>query len=94
MTDPVARLNAALQGRYAIERELGEGGMATVASPLGGLAAYTSDESGTDEVYVRNFPGVGSQTSFPRAAAHSRFGPRTATRSTTGRWEPVLRSRA
>ena len=24
MSDPVARLNAALEGRYAIERELGE----------------------------------------------------------------------
>ncbi len=30
MPDPVTRLNAALRGRYAIERELGEGGMATV----------------------------------------------------------------
>ena len=30
MSDPVARLNAALEGRYNIERELGEGGMATV----------------------------------------------------------------
>ncbi len=30
MTDSVARLNTALQGRYTIERELGEGGMATV----------------------------------------------------------------
>jgi serine/threonine-protein kinase len=30
MSEPVARLNAALEGRYAIERELGEGGMATV----------------------------------------------------------------
>ena len=30
MSDAVARLNAALQGRYSIERELGEGGMATV----------------------------------------------------------------
>ncbi len=30
MSDPAARLNAALEGRYAIERELGEGGMATV----------------------------------------------------------------
>ncbi len=30
MSDPVARLNAALEGRYQIERELGEGGMATV----------------------------------------------------------------
>ncbi len=30
MSDPISRLNAALEGRYAIERELGEGGMATV----------------------------------------------------------------
>lgn len=30
MSDPVTRLNAALEGRYAIERELGKGGMATV----------------------------------------------------------------
>ncbi len=30
MFDAASRLNAALEGRYAIERELGEGGMATV----------------------------------------------------------------
>ena len=30
MSDAASRLNAALEGRYAIERELGEGGMATV----------------------------------------------------------------
>ena len=38
MSDAVARLNAAPEGRYAIERELGEGGMATVggASPADG----------------------------------------------------------
>ena len=30
MTAPVARLNAALKGRYAIEREFGEGGTGTV----------------------------------------------------------------
>jgi serine/threonine-protein kinase len=29
-TDPITRLNAALEGRYKIERELGEGGMAVV----------------------------------------------------------------
>ena len=28
MSDPVTRLNSALSGRYAIERELGEGRMA------------------------------------------------------------------
>jgi serine/threonine-protein kinase len=30
MSDPVTRLNAALDGRYRVERELGAGGMATV----------------------------------------------------------------
>jgi len=30
MTDAITRLTAALEGRYAIERELGQGGMATV----------------------------------------------------------------
>ncbi len=30
MSDPVARLNAALEGRYTLEPKLGEGGMATV----------------------------------------------------------------
>ena len=29
MSDPAIRLNVALKGRYRIERELGEGGMAT-----------------------------------------------------------------
>ncbi len=31
MSDATERLNAALEGRYAIERELGAGGMATSA---------------------------------------------------------------
>jgi hypothetical protein len=28
MSDPITRLNTALEGRYAVECELGEGGMA------------------------------------------------------------------
>ena len=42
MSDPVARLNTALEGRYAIERELGEGGMATVY--LAGLASTVEED--------------------------------------------------
>jgi hypothetical protein len=30
--DPIIRLNSALSGRYRVERQLGEGGMATVRS--------------------------------------------------------------
>ena len=30
MTDPITRLNAALEGRYSIDRKIGEGGMDTV----------------------------------------------------------------
>jgi hypothetical protein len=30
MTDPITRLNAALEGRYRVEREIGEDGMAVV----------------------------------------------------------------
>jgi serine/threonine-protein kinase len=30
MSDSVARLDVAMEGRYPVERELGEGGMATV----------------------------------------------------------------
>ncbi len=34
MPDPITRLNRALEGRYRIESELGEGGMATVGLRL------------------------------------------------------------
>ena len=30
MSDPMTRLNVALEARYRVERQLGEGGMATV----------------------------------------------------------------
>ncbi len=36
MSDPITRLNAALEGRYRIESELGEGGMATECCGLFG----------------------------------------------------------
>ncbi len=45
--DAISRLNAALEGRYSIERELGEGGMATV---------YLAE----DEKHQRKRPGVSS----------------------------------
>jgi len=32
MSEAITRLNAALEGRYSIERELGEGGMATATA--------------------------------------------------------------
>jgi hypothetical protein len=35
MSDPITRLNAALEGRYRTESELGEGGMATLGSAVG-----------------------------------------------------------
>ena len=95
MSDPVVRLNTALEGRYAIERELGEGGMATVylandlkherkvalkvlkpelaavvgatrefserdpaVSANGQWLAYSSDETGQLDVFLRPFPNV------------------------------------
>ena len=42
MTDAFARLRAALAGRYALERELGAGGMATVDEDRGVLVVRTS----------------------------------------------------
>ena len=54
MPDPITRLNAAVRGRYASERELGEGGMATVylIAVLGLWAAVARDMG-------RRGPGTG-----------------------------------
>jgi hypothetical protein len=50
MSDPVTRLNTALEGRYAIERELGEGGMATVyLAEIKTTTAAIRPESQVDE---------------------------------------------
>ncbi len=53
MSDPVTRLNAALEGRYAVERELGEGGMATVY-----LADDLKHERLRDQSTVDSPPGA------------------------------------
>ena len=40
MSDPITCLNAALEGRYHIERELGEGGMAHDIARLSGWTTH------------------------------------------------------
>ncbi len=55
-TDPITRLNAALEGRYAIERELGEGGMAVLAlvclSLLGGCSSPSVPSEGPQNPFI------------------------------------------
>jgi hypothetical protein len=55
MSDPVTRLNAALEGRYVLERELGEGGMAMGCAICQGEAriAYRRHEEGQDLAQIR-----------------------------------------
>ena len=45
MSDPISRLNSALEGRYRVERELGEGGNLSRLSWPAGLTG-TVYESG------------------------------------------------
>ena len=56
MSDVPERLNAALQGRYRVERQLGEGGMATVylADDLK-LLQYSSLTPATAELAQSSF---------------------------------------
>ena len=46
MSDPILRLNAALEGRYRIERELGEGDAPFTSTRTG---AWTTKSSPHDE---------------------------------------------
>ncbi len=57
MTHPFACLNAALDGRYAIERELGEGGRALGAGRF---------RSGNPAVYLYGFSPEGARLTRER----------------------------
>ncbi len=41
-SDPITRLNRALEGRYRVERELGEGGMATASCSKTGTSFHAA----------------------------------------------------
>ena len=56
MSDPITRLNAALEGRYAIERELGQGGMATVY--LADDLKHNRMDSGTTQTFIADLAEV------------------------------------
>jgi len=85
MSDVTGRLPTALADRYRIERELGAGGMATVTiSPDGNWVAYSSNKSGSCEVYVPRRGNAGGQVRVRRQPAASAFAGRpTAPRCTT-----------
>ena len=85
MFDAVTRLNAALEGRYAIERELGEGGMVDQARHLALLwccafplvATACGGESPTEGTVVEvvegsllSVAGECYQPHSPRASRH------------------------
>ena len=54
-----------------------------VVSPDGTLAAYTSDESGQYEIYIRSFPDPGERTIVSQGGGNVPFGRRMETHSTT-----------
>ncbi len=57
MSNPITRLNAALEGRYRVERELGEGGMALGVGRL---------RSGNPAVYLYGFSPEGARLTRER----------------------------
>jgi hypothetical protein len=57
MTDPITGLNAAVEGRYRIEPELGEGGMATVRR-FGGLLLVACASLGHADVAAQTIDGM------------------------------------
>ena len=56
MTDPITRLNSALEGRYRVEREIGAGGTAVVHEPTGEAIMNTHSSSSYPDATLLLWP--------------------------------------
>ena len=77
MSDPISRLNAALESRYRIERELGEGacGVVGIYGEVGGAGRLaTAEMSGSKTRFIASV--VSTRTLFFMPTSFSRYAPR------------------